>query len=189
MQNKTYEELVSTPSDINQHLPYLMQIASMCDSVTEFGTRNVVSTYAFLKAAPKVLRCYDIVYDPQIEHIKQLSAAQGVDFKFIEASVLGVKIEKTDFLFIDTLHCYGQLKRELALHGKSAKKFIGFHDVVTFGYKDEAIYEHADKSVLHEPDRVGLLPAIFEFLQDNPHWKIHLFNQFNNGLLILRNDK
>ena len=47
-----YNNLVNTPSDINEHLPTLRKYAEECDHITEMGVRWIVSTYAFLAAKP-----------------------------------------------------------------------------------------------------------------------------------------
>ena len=54
-----------------------------------------------------------------------------------------------------------------------------FHDTETFGYKDE---EEADGS--KKPQ--GLMPAINEFLEENPHWEILEQIPINNGLTVLK---
>jgi hypothetical protein len=48
-----FNNLKSTPSDINEHLPTLLRYAQECDHITEMGVRWVVSTYAFVVASPK----------------------------------------------------------------------------------------------------------------------------------------
>ena len=57
------DELAGKKSDINEHLLAINELASGCEHITEFGVRNVVSTWALLAARPKRLVCYDI-HDP-----------------------------------------------------------------------------------------------------------------------------
>src|SRR5262245_5381518 len=54
-----YHQACSTPSDINEHLPILSELAQRCDHVTEFGRRTGNSTIAFIHAQPKRLVSYD----------------------------------------------------------------------------------------------------------------------------------
>ena len=68
---------------------------------------------------------------------------------------------------------YDQLKKELELHGNKAKKYLAFHDTVTFGTRGES------------SGHKGLMPAIEGFLQDNPQWAIKHHYKNNNGLLVL----
>ena len=57
---KLINELFNTPSDINEHISTLIKYGSECEHITEMGVRWVVSTWAFLGAAPKVLKSYDM---------------------------------------------------------------------------------------------------------------------------------
>lgn len=174
---KDFEELCNTPSDINHHLPMLKKVADRCTHITEFGVRDVVSTYAFIESkGRKVIRAYDIHYNQNFTDALAVAAEKDKDLKFIIADTREVIIEDTQFLFIDTLHTYEQLKSELSRHAPQVSKYIGFHDVVTFGYTDEGSTASEKK---------GLLPAIFEFLTTNQNWRLEYFSPFNNGLLIL----
>lgn len=182
---KNYKLLCKAPSDINQHMPLLKEIAMQCEHITEFGVRNVVSTYAFLEGTPKTLVCYDIKASPQITPALKLAEQMGVKLHYKVIDVLKADIAETDFLFEDTLHTYEQVKKVLELHAAKVRKFIGFHDVTIFGLKDETGGEHTKQ---------GILPAIFEFLQDHPEWSIYRYMwggdpKFNNGILILKKDE
>ena len=53
-------QIYTTPSDINEHIPTLIDYASECEHITEMGVRAITSTWAFLGAAPKKLISYDI---------------------------------------------------------------------------------------------------------------------------------
>jgi hypothetical protein len=102
-----FELRVNRPSDINGHMMALKNYASECQHITEMGVRNVVSTWAFLAAKPKKLVSIDIVQCPIQEAADAASEAE-IDFEFIVADTSESKldIEKTDLLFIDTLHIY-----------------------------------------------------------------------------------
>lgn len=174
-----YLHFCTTPSDINEHLPTLRSIAEECETITEFGVRWVVSTWALLAARPKRLHCYDINHNPNIENVKNLASQNNVDFKFDIANVIDndFEIADTDFLFIDTLHTYDQLSQELTKHGNKAKKYLGFHDTITYG----RINESGIKG-----DIQGLKPAIENYLLQNQEWIVHIHHTNNNGLTILK---
>lgn len=165
--------------DIFEHIPTLKAYAEQCDCVTEFGVRWVVSTWGLLAGRPKTMTSYDINYHDRIEHVKKVAAENSVDFKFIQANTLNVIIEETDLLFIDSLHTYTQLSKELALHAHKVKKYIILHDTVTYahhGMGPELGGDFVPK---------GLLDAIFEFMTINPNWKIKQQFVNNNGLTVL----
>jgi hypothetical protein len=95
----------------------------------------------------------------------------------------GFEIEETDFLFIDTLHAYAQLKKELEMHALKAKKFIAFHDTVSYGERDEDNYTGV---IQKKHEKQGLNAAINEFLESNPQWSIEEVFTNNNGLTVLK---
>jgi hypothetical protein len=166
-------------SDINEHMMTLAGFSMMCDHITEMGVRDVVSTYAFLAAKPKKLVCIDVFYSRNIEDAIELGDKNGIEVEFLQQDTIqpGFDIEQTDFLFIDTWHVYPQLKQELKQHAHKVNKFIGFHDTVTFGEKNEGDYESDPK---------GLNAAINEFLQENQEWVKCYDYKHNNGLTILK---
>ncbi len=168
-----YEAARDRPSDINEHLPRLWALAEECRHVTEMGTRTGVSTRAFMYAEPATLMCYDIQHFPTVEEV--LMPIRGsTDLRFITADTLKIEIEETDLLFIDTLHTYAQLKKELELHGNKVRKYLVFHDTETFGEVGE------------DGRAPGLNAAIYEFFDKNPRWVSIEKHRNNNGLTILR---
>lgn len=178
---KNYEELCRILSDINQLLPVLKHYGEQCNHITEFGVRDVVSTYAFMEAMPEVIRCYDLEYHKNMDDIK----SNAIDIKFIIQDVLNCTIEKTDLLFIDTKHTYQQLVTELNLHCKQVEKFIIIHDVVTYGLRDYGEVEEDYHKPIGKINKVGLLSAALEFLSNTNQWRVCEFRFINNGLLVL----
>lgn len=164
----------ATPSDICEHVQRMRKLAERCDHITEMGVRTGVSTTAWIAARPKTLICYDIQRCAEVELLMRAAKAAGVNFVFRIENVLHATIEKTDLLFIDTLHTYDQLRRELALHAAKARKYIVLHDTETFGQNGEI------------PGTRGLWPAVEEFLADNPPWILSERRINNNGLTILK---
>jgi hypothetical protein len=176
-----YNNLCNQPSDINEHLPILKKYAEKCNHITEMGVRSVVSTWAFLLAKPKYLVSIDIAYHPNIELAKNLAKEENINFEFLLQDTTTIPIINTDLLFIDTLHTYKQLKRELDLHGNKANKYIIFHDTEIFKNLDQEQYDGQPKKDLGE----GLWKAIQEFLSNNSHWSLSAHFTNNNGLTIL----
>lgn len=172
--HELYREALAIPSDIREHLDTLYQLARGCDHVTELGTRWGISARAFLHAQPQVLVCYDRVRHREVDLLEAAARAAGrTQFLFLQADVRRVEIDATDLLFIDTWHVYEQMREELALHARKARRYLVLHDTRRFGELGEA------------PGHRGLGPAIEEFLQDNPQWAPSARPTANDDLTIL----
>ena len=126
-----YNSLSAHPSDINEHLPTLKKYAEMCDHVTEMGVRYVVSTIALVYGKPKTLVSIDLFHPShygdmgRLNQVQEYAKNNNIDFKFVLGNTLEIDIEPTDLLFIDTLHKYGQLKKELERQMRSSRPSPG----------------------------------------------------------------
>ena len=162
----------NTPSDINQHLPLMNILAKLCTHITEFGVRWGNSATVWFNN-PVVFRGYDIVEFPEATEIFTLARSLGRDCALIIADTGSLQsIEQTDLLFIDSLHTYEHVKKELKL-AKFVNKFIVLHDTELFGQSGE------------DGSTPGLLQAIGEFLQEDGEWTVMEHRTFNNGLTVL----
>lgn len=182
-------QIYTTPSDINEHIPTLIQYGSECDHITEMGVRAITSTWAFLGSAPKKLISYDIEnpakWGADINHVYDVAKHYGLDYEFRKENVLKLEIEETDLLFLDTWHAYDQLKAELELHSSKARKYIIMHDTTSYEFKDEPLTsENAWEG--EPPIGRGLWLAITEFLDSTNEWELHKRYTNNNGLTILK---
>jgi hypothetical protein len=177
--------------DINEHLPTLRKYASLCEHVTEMGTRFAVSILALLIANPKKVVSIDLnyhFYEKFENETKEFAEKCGTDFDFVIADVLKTDIEKTDMLFIDTLHTYNQLSKELRRHESNVNKWIVLHDTVTYGQTDEIFYSNGLISDEVSNDivvKTGLYTALSDFLEENKNWKIKEHYVNNNGLTVI----
>ena len=154
---------------VKYHLPTLKKYASECDTITEMGVDSVNTTWSFLSSRPKKLTSIDIINTkaPEIVALAgELAEKEGIDFKFVLGDTTQIQIEPTEFLYIDTLHTYPQLKRELELHPQKVSKYIAFHD--THMFKDMA-------------------KALWEFLEKYPSdWEICYQTEESCGLTIIK---
>jgi hypothetical protein len=169
-----YQRAKKTPSDINQNLSTLYDLAKECETIIEMGVRTGVSTRVFLNTDASLISI-DINKNTTVEKLFALADTKGKSCQYIISDVLKIEIPETDLLFIDTLHTYEQLKQELTLHGNKAKKYLIFHDTHTFGVSGE-----------NGIDKKGLMPAIIEFIIANSHWNFYIHNTNNNGLTVLK---
>jgi len=194
-----YFKACTTVSDINLHLPVLYSYAKKCEHVTEMGSRTGVSTRAFLYAKPDTFVSYDYQYaTPEPHLIKGVQALislfdecrkAGINCTYVGKNVLEVEIEETDLLFIDTYHCYEQLKKELELHAGRVRKYIAFHDTIQFGEVGEDFpFMDPNHPVRKSPidSSGGIRKAIDEFLLSHKEWKIVHESTDNNGLMVIR---
>jgi len=165
-----YNKAANTPSDINEHVPTLKELASKCDHVTEFGVRTGVSTTGLLAAQPKRLVSYDLNDSPQARALTNVKGK--TEFDFIIGDSHNVDIEETDMLFIDTKHTGEHVYGELTRHHAKVKKWIAFHDTEIFGEKGE------DGSP-------GLLHGLRRFLKENPEWSVIRHDANNHGFTVI----
>ncbi len=183
---KTYESALTENSDIVKHLPTLKRYAMDCDTITEIGLGQGNSTVAFMAAEPFKITTIEIDpnWAPALKtELKQYALHLGVQHSITysdSTQIADPSAFACDFLFIDGDHSYLTVKKELEMYAQHARKYIGFHDIVTFGYRNMVVKPGQDKH--------GINWAIEEFLETNPNWKIDHVNIFNNGLLILKKD-
>lgn len=166
-----YQQKCAEESDINEHLPRLRELAAQCDTVVELGTRYATSTVALLAGQPRQLMTVDIHPSPSANGLKPM--AGRTDFRVIQADSTQVEIPDCDLLFIDTIHTAEQVARELSKHVVKCRRFIVFHDTVSFGEAGEG-----EKTA-------GINHAIRAFLQKNPEWFTVSWATNNNGLAVL----
>lgn len=176
-----YNTRCNTNSDIFEHLPVLRKYAEDCEHVTEFGVWKANSSVGLLAGLPKIMRSYDIreFNSATTRLLYSLAEENGIDYKFIKKSSIEVEIDKTDFLFIDSLHMYDHLKKELELHHRNVSTYIGFHDT------DACATSGMSITGQRFPGK-GLMPAINEFIKSYPEWRIKENKHNNFGLLILK---
>lgn len=193
-----YKKACSTVSDIYLHLPILYKYAKKCAHVTEMGSRTGVSTRAFLYANPRRFVSYDYQYaTPEPHLVRGVQALialfeeckdNGINCDYFGKNVLEIEIDETDLLFIDTYHCYAQLKKELELHAAKVRRYIAFHDTTLYGKVGEG-FPHMDPNhpvrATHMDGSGGIRLAIDEFLAAHPVWKIVYESTDNNGLIII----
>jgi len=185
-----YNQHKITDSDINEHLETLYNLGKECSHITEMGVRWVSSTWPLVYSNPKKMISYDILKNPNITEVISLCNEYSINYSFEEKDVLQLEIEPTELLFIDTLHTYNQLTKELEIHSNKVSKYIVLHDTEHFGRKDEVIYEHASNVIKEtSPTKEGLMTAVEDFLltELGQSWELFRVYKNNNGLTVLKN--
>jgi len=204
-----YKVLCETPSDINEHLPTLCELAKECTSVIELGVRGVVSSWAFATGLPEGSRMFMNDLEPcKVDQlVRTAKMEKNIDATFVHGSDLDIPLpEPADLVFIDTWHVYAQLKRELDRYEPLAKKYIVLHDTTSDEWEGETVRmvnKYIEKNIpLHEDWDVqkqsqktgfpveeinkGLWPAVEEFLEKHKEtWELMKRYTNNSGLTIL----
>jgi hypothetical protein len=198
---KMYENHCNTPSDINEHIPVLRQLASECSSAIEIGVRSIVSTWGILQGLsenpvqPKWFLGIDLAYPPleKLQLAKQIAEENHIDFLFWPINDMEIDIEPVDMLFIDSLHTYCHLTYELESFSPKVRKYICMHDTsAPWGHQDDAEYcgNYAEYPDSYDRTKKGLWPAVEDFLARHPEWSLYERRTNNHGFTILkRNDE
>ena len=192
-----YESRVRTPSDINEHLGTLRELAAQCSHVTEAGVRGAISSYAFALGLLGREHNTLVQIDPQdskdAQNFRAQAAKEGLDVVFYNQSDLTCPVELTDMLFLDTWHVYAQLKRELARWCDAVNTYIVLHDTTVDAEIGETVRRRwnieaqaADSGFPVNEITRGLWPAVTEFLRAHPEWALQARHMHNNGLTILK---
>lgn len=193
---KRYEYLCKTPSDINEHLPRLRALAQECSSVVEIGVRSVVSTVAILQGLsenPRYTRSYlgiDLEMPPlaNLKSCKEFAAKKKISFDFWQHNDMNIQIPEVELLFIDSLHTYCHLTYELEAFSPNVQKYIALHDTSEpWGDTDESCYggDYSEYPAWFDRDKRGLWPAVQDFLERHPEWRLEERRLNNHGFTIL----
>lgn len=179
-------ELLRTDRAVTAHLPRLRELAQQCRTIVEFGVKRGASTSAFLLSPASVIS-YDIVPTQQARQLQALAKTQWV---YLIENTLTAWIPPCDLLFVDSLHTYGQCAAELQRHASQVRRFLVFHDTITFGsIGADGETGRWSWTPVHgqsvPKEHLGIRPAIDEFMADHPDWFIRKHYADSHGLLIL----
>lgn len=161
--NNKFNEISSTPSDINEHMSTLRFYAGRSSRILEFGTYRCFSTLAFLCGEPDKLTTVDIdpssVQKDAVDFLKQNAGCTSF-IQEINDSRTRTQ-EWADLLFIDTDHNYDCLSAELNRHHAYTTRWIIMHDTVCYpdcmlAVQDFLKRERTFKLLQHFPNNNGL---------------------------------
>lgn len=169
-----YAVLCSMPRDLDQHLPDLRNLASKCAHVTEISKRRE-STVALLAGRPASLVSFQKERDTVVNRAHTYAAKEDVDAAIYERKAhqpWPQEIEETELLFIDDEHRAAVLREQLARLAPSVTRWIVLHDTQT----------HGETGTDGGP---GLLPALRDYMRDNPRWSVISHNDKQHGLTVI----
>lgn len=199
--------------DISEHVSTLRLYASRSSSISEVGVRFGASTWALMmglhdadggsadlrpspgaRTGAKVHRAYDLGMFEHRVRARHIAAGLGIRYAFQQADSLSLDLEESDLLFIDTFHAYPQLRGELRRHAPRVRRYILLHDTTVDANASECVRRPGDydcaamaqrlRCSLDEV-RLGLWPAVQEFLVAAPQWRLLRHYGHNNGLVVL----
>jgi hypothetical protein len=130
-----YDTACLNPSELNEHLPVLYELARECGRVTDVGTGQGLAALAFLWAQPATLVCVDLAPCPLLGELEALAGRTKVVFR--RGDSLQVDLGETDLLFLDTRHDAPQLRGELERHATKARKYLVLHGTTQFAERGE----------------------------------------------------
>ncbi len=133
------------------------------------------------------LTSYDLV---PTAAARRLEYAAGTRWSYRLQSSLTAPIDPCDLLFLDSLHTYAQLHAELTRHADAVRRYLVFHDTLTFGSIGA---DGETGSLAWQPVRgmtvpaaaLGIRPAIDQLMMRDPSWRIMAHYLDSHGLLVL----
>ena len=192
---RTVEEIYQAHKASNvataKHLEYLRDMASFCQTIWEIGVKRGASSSAFLAGLPEggILRSVDLKITKQANELRR---ASGPRWDLHEGDSLRTQFPAgdPDLIFFDSLHTFKQLFGELERFGASSKKWLVFHDTITFatmgadGESGTYLPQPADRSCF-DANSHGIRLAIDDFMSFRPLWRIECHEPYGHGLLTL----
>ena len=191
-----YHYYSAFPSDINEHLSVLRELARSVNKITEIGVNNMCATWALLQGLseqkqPASYTGYFSSLPPPQDLLlaKKLATENAISFSFKRGDELLIEIESTDLLFIDSIHTFVHLTYELEKFSPHVKKYIVMHDTsAPWGEQNDRAYQgnYSEYPIEIDRSKKGLWAAIEDFLLKHPEWtlKERLLN--NHGLTLLQ---
>lgn len=182
-----YDSHCAVNTAITPHLPRLRKLAEGLGLAVEFGVKRGASSSALLLGADHVIS-YDV---RATQEAKELAEVAGSRWDYRIGDSRTADIPAPDLIFVDSQHDYEQCKAELDAHGRKAKRYLVFHDTITFGVvgangetgRHKWTYVQGQSVPM---DCLGLRPAIDDFMVANPEWRIAASYHDSHGLLVLQ---
>ncbi len=177
------------PYATSPHLARLRALASGLSLAVEFGVKRAGSSAALLLGAERVIS-YDIADTPHARHLKQI-AGDRWDYRLQDSRT--APVTPCDLLFVDAQHDYEHCAEELQRHGDAVRRWLVFHDHLTFGWIG-ADRETGRHKWTFQPGQsvplncLGIRQAVDEFMAARPEWRIHVSYPDSHGLLVLRRE-
>jgi hypothetical protein len=182
---ETYRAHCAGVTAMAAHLPRLRGLATGCEMAVEFGVKHGGSSSALLLGA-KWVRSYDIVETPRARLLETIAP----HWEYVIGDSRTAEVLETDLLLVDSLHTYGQCRAELERHADAVRRWLIFHDTLTFGSigadgeTGRQLWTY-ESHVSVPPAALGIRPAIDELMIRDPSWRVAASYTDSHGLLVL----
>jgi hypothetical protein len=200
-----YQNSLTTPSDVRDHMEDHSRLAKECEVVLEVGVRGMVSTWGMLWGlvnsgyATKKYIGVDLHYPNGIiwRKFERACEESEVECVFLEQNDITLDLDvigDVDMLFVDALHTYCHVMYELSAFHRHVKKYITLHDTsAPWGDDDEPF--DVDLSIYPDwfqcdTSKKGVYTAVQDFLEmHSTEWTMTLRKENSNGYTLLERVK
>ena len=194
--NELYNSYMSEEDHSSWYLDELSNLASLdgVNTITEFGIFQGHSITAFLRGNPKKIIGYDIETD-KIEYdvLKKFAQEKNIELQIHNGNCLNINIEETDLLFLDSIHYYEHVQKELDLHASKVKKYIVVHDVnypydkqvLVWRYVSDGSKRPTSELIPATAKYRKVRQAVEEFIKQNKQWNLYKDINEKSGMMIL----
>ena len=193
-----YEDLSKQSGGINVYLSKINKYAKECETIIELGVKNPTISWTLVNGLldnnkkTKILTLNNVKYD--VDELLKETQKTNVKINCVSGNIDNIK--EVDMTIIDTWHVYGQLKRDLIDCCNRTNKYIIIPNTSIDEWDGEAIRtKMSQKDMIKESAlsgipineiKMGIWPAINDFLKNHGEWTISERCIENNGLTILK---
>ena len=148
------------------HHDEMSRLAKECTSYRELGTMQGATAAALAVAGIPYIQLVDITFEKfrPYQHLFKDINLEMHEISSIDPSLSSLK--PVDMMLVDSVHVGAYTLKELALHAKSVRKYIVFHDTV-------------------KPTD-DIQKAIMQFLKQNTNWTLETVYTQNVGFTTIR---
>jgi hypothetical protein len=179
-----FEQAKKQPSDFNEHLETLRDLAAKCEHVTQIGiwgkpsrvalangtACNVARDSVAAATESRATKFADYSPRPRPEWA-DLKRFLGDRFEGKEWQPFA-EIDETDLLFIDTYHTAEETLNLFTKHAPKVRKYLVVHTTETFGEKGDN-------------GQPGVRFGVRQFVHQSREWTVIRDDKNNHGLMVL----
>ena len=174
---KEYNKILNNSTvEEGKYYSSIRKYAEDCESISELGVRKAEEAVAMMAKGVDKVTLYDLMYAGHINPIMEDLEEEGINFMCLPRNPIRDELDKADLFIISSIHTYNNVKMDLSEVKDKANKYIIVTGTEEFGYKNEA--QQAGK-------KEGVVPAVEEFLQNNPKWEKIDQVPYGKGFIVM----